>query len=60
MEEKRQGTVTEVTDTEATVVMDDDGSTRVVSIPGMVMIEVGMKVKIIDFGDDKPIYAWGL
>ena len=56
--EERRGTVIAVAGTEVTVTMDD-GSISVVSVPKMIVVEVGMPVTIVDTGDDKPAYRWG-
>ena len=37
----------------------EDGSERVISVPEMIHVEVGMPVTVVDFGDNKPIYKWG-
>ena len=47
-----------ITGSQATVAIDD-GSERVVDVPPMIHVEVGMRVTIIDAGDGKPIYGWG-
>jgi hypothetical protein len=56
--ERLRGTVVAVNEDEATVALDD-GSERVVPVPDMIQVEVGMTVRIADFGDGKPLYAWG-
>lgn len=56
--EGQRGTVTAVAGTDATVTMDE-GSTRVVPVPDMILVEAGMPVTVIDIGDGKPIYKWG-
>jgi hypothetical protein len=56
--EEKLGTVSAVTETEVTIAMDD-GSTSVVPAPDMILIAAGMRVRVIDTGDGKPIYAWG-
>jgi hypothetical protein len=48
----------QLNDDEATVELED-GSRRVVQVPAMIQIEVGMSVGITDFGDGSPIYIWG-
>jgi hypothetical protein len=50
--------VIEVKGAEATVELED-GSRRVVPVPDMLQVEIGMTVRIADFGDGKPVYAWG-
>lgn len=37
----------------------DDGSERRLQVPGMIYVEVGMPVRIVDFGDGAPIIGWG-
>jgi hypothetical protein len=37
----------------------EDGSTEIVAISSMIVVEVGMTVTIVDVGESAPIYLWG-
>ncbi len=56
--DKRRGTVTRVDENEA-IVTFEDGSTEIVAISSMIVVEVGMTVTIVDVGESAPIYLWG-
>ena len=56
--EVRRGTVTDLSETDATVAMDD-GTVLVVSVPEMIQVELGMAVAVVDTGDGRPVYKWG-
>ena len=55
---EERGTVVAMNDQDATVLLED-GESRIVSVPEMLDVSVGTTVKIIDTGDNKPIFAWG-
>jgi predicted RNA-binding protein with RPS1 domain len=61
LQKRQAGKVVEVTASGATVELQD-GTRELVEIPQMdkISIEVGMSVTVIDTGDGKPIYMWGL
>ena len=53
-----RGTVVELEGEDATVELED-GSRRVVRVPEMIDVEIGMSVRIVDVGAGEPIYLWG-
>jgi len=44
---------------QAATVQMENGESRIVSVPELLDVSVGTTVKIVDTGDDKPVYAWG-
>lgn len=50
--------MTTVIGSEATITLAD-GSERVVAVPAMLKIEIGMAVTIFDRGDGQLAYKWG-
>ena len=57
---ERRAVVVEIVDDGHAVLEFVDGERRTIRAPEQVEITVGMKVRMVDTGDDAPIVAWGV